>query len=114
MEESLNHKRLVYGLDFCRHSVVAVEGPLDAWAIGPGAGALFGVGFLSAQVLLLAKFPRRYVCFDSAPEAQQRARELADQLAVFPGRTENILIDSKDPAEASARELAQIRRVAGL
>jgi hypothetical protein len=113
-EESLNHKRLIYGIDFCRHSVVAVEGPVDAWAVGPGAGALFGVAFLAAQVLLLAKFPRRFVCFDSAPEAQQRARELADQLSVFPGRTENIVLDAKDPGCASHRELAQLRRVAGL
>jgi hypothetical protein len=113
-EESFNHRRLIYGMDFCRTSIVAVEGPIDAWRIGPGAGALFGITFLPAQVLLLAKFPRRYICLDSSPEAQVRARELVNQLAVFPGVTENIVLDAKDPGEASPREIRQLRRIAGL
>jgi hypothetical protein len=113
-QESFPHKRLVYGLDFCATSVVAVEGPLDAWAIGPGAGALFGTTFLAAQVLLLAKYPRRFVCLDSSPEAQVRARALVDQLAVFPGTTQNIVLDSKDPADASPRELKLLRKATGL
>ncbi len=113
-EESVNHRRLIYGMDYCKTSIVIVEGPIDAWKIGPGAGALFGVGFLSAQVLLLAKFARRYVCLDSSPEAQVRARELVDQLSVFPGVTQNILLDAKDPGEANPKEIRQLRRIAGL
>ena len=111
-EEVLNHKDLIYGGDFCNHSVVVVEGPFDAWAIGPGAGALFGTSFSISQVRQIANIPKRFICFDA--DAQGPAQELASQLSCFPGITENWVIDSKDPAEASKKELRKIRRLAGL
>lgn len=113
-EEAVNHKTLVYGMDFCRHSIVICEGPLDAWKIGPGGGALFGTAFTTAQIRKLVAIPRRFVCFDSSPDAQRRARELCHQLACFPGVTENLLIDAKDPGEASEKELRLIRKIAAL
>ena len=113
-EEVMNHKHLIYGRDFCRHSIVICEGPLDAWKIGPGAGALFGTAFTTAQINLLTSIPRRFVCFDSSAEAQRKAKELASQLSCFPGITENLLIDAKDPGEASVKELRLIRKAARL
>lgn len=113
-QEVISHKQLVYGMDFCSHSIVITEGPFDAWRIGPGAGALFGTMFTTTQVKLLTTIPRRYVCFDSSPEAQRKAKELARQLANFPGLTENLLIDAKDPGEASEKELRLIRKAARL
>lgn len=113
-QETQNHKTLVYGLDLVGSSVVIVEGPTDAWAIGPGAGALFGTAFLPAQVRLLATIPYRYVCFDNAPPAQRQALELCNQLACFPGITHNIVLDAKDPGSASLREIEQVRRFAKL
>lgn len=109
-----NIKECVYGLDYCQHSIVIVEGPLDAWAIGPGAGALFGIAFTPAQVRKLADIPYRYICFDSTPDAQQQARELAGQLSVFPGETHNVVLQAKDPAEAGAEELNELREYAKL
>ena len=113
-EEVINHKELVYGMDFCSHSIVVCEGPFDAWKIGPGAGALFGTTFTTAQVKLLVSIPRRFICFDSSPVAQRKANELACQLASFPGMTENIVIDAKDPGEASRKEIKLIRAAARL
>ena len=113
-EEEINHKELIYGGDYVTHSVVICEGPFDVWRIGPGAGAVFGTAFSSAQVRKLARIPRRFVCFDSSKEAQVDARELANQLSCFPGITENLLIDSKDPGCASPREIRLIRKVARL
>lgn len=113
-EETVNHKEIVYGIDYCRHSVVIVEGPADAWRIGPGAGAVFGTAFSTAQVKALVEFPYRYICFDSSPDAQALACELAEQLSVFPGQTENIVLDAKDPGEASPKEIKRLRRVAKL
>jgi len=113
-EESVNHKSVVYGRDFCRHSVVVVEGPIDAWAIGPGAGALFGTAFSSAQVRELVDIPNRFICFDSSKDAQNRAEELANQLACFPGSTENIQLDAKDPGSAPPKEIQLVRKAARL
>lgn len=113
-QETVPHKSLVYGADHCRHGIVIVEGPADAWAIGPGAGALFGTAFSIPQVRQLIRFLYRTVCFDSSPDAQARARELASQLSVFPGVTQVVQLDAKDPGSAGSRELSRLRRAARL
>lgn len=113
-EEAINHKHLLYGEDYCYHSIVVVEGPTDAWRIGPGAGALFGTAFTSAQVNRIVQHPCRYICFDSSPEAQARADELASELSAFPGITENIQLDAEDPGSASEKEIRLLRKAARL
>jgi hypothetical protein len=113
-EEAVNHKECLYGADLAGSVVVAVEGPADAWAIGPGAVALFGTAYTVAQVRRLANFPIRYVCFDNSHDAQREARKLVAALSVFPGTTANLELDAKDPGEASKKELALLRRTCGL
>lgn len=113
-EEAINHKDLLYGGDYCRHSCVIVEGPADVWAIGPGAVGLFGQDFSSAQVRRLVEIPNRFICFDNQVSAQARADELCSALSVFDGTTTNLTIDAKDPGEASEKELKLIRKVANL
>ncbi len=113
-QEAVNHKTLVYGSNYCQHSVVVVEGPIDAWRVGPGAGALFGTAFTPMQVLRLTKFPYRYICFDNSSVAQARARELAEELSVFPGTTEVIELDALDPGSASKKEIQLLRKHAKL
>lgn len=113
-QESMSHKRAVYGADLCHHSIVVCEGPADAWAIGPGAGATFGTSFSSSQVKIMSRFPFRFICFDSSKDAQRRAEGLADQLSVFPGSTQNVTLDAKDPGEASRKEIRLLRKIAKL
>lgn len=113
-EEAVNHKHLVYGIDYCLHSIVVVEGPADAWRIGPGAGALFGTGFETAQVRKLIAIPNRFIAFDNSREAQRRAHELAEQLSPFPGTTQVLQIDAPDPGTAPLREVKLIRKIARL
>ena len=113
-EESLNHKTLVYGLDLARQSIIGVEGPADAWNVGPGAGCLFGIDFSPSQVLLLSQFPRRIICFDSSPDAQLRAGNLCDELSLFPGHTEKVELDAEDPGKASRKEIKLLRKIAKL
>ena len=109
-EESIPHKHLVYGEDYCRHAIVVVEGPIDVWAGGPGFGAIFGLSYTSQQVTRISKYPVRAICFDNQPEAQQVARKLVNNLSSFPGDTYNIVLDSKDPGEAKQCELRRIRK----
>lgn len=113
-EESINHKTLLYGEDFVRHAVCCVEGPFDAWRIGPGAVATCGVGYSRAQLLKLSKHPVRAICFDSSKAAQARANELCDALSVFPGETYNVALDAPDPAEASTKEIRKLRKAINL
>lgn len=113
-EEAIPHKHIVYGADYCRQSIVVVEGPLDAWRVGPGAGALFGTAYTQAQLSILSHYPYRTICFDAAPEAQERAEQLAGDLCCFPGITEVVVLDAADPGSASRREIRALRKAAKL
>ena len=113
-QEKINHKHLVYGEDYCRHSIIIVEGPADAWRVGPGAGALFGTAYTTAQIKRLIQHPYRYIVFDSSKDAQNRAEELADQLSVFEGTTEVVELDAEDPGSADPKEIKRLRRMARL
>ncbi len=110
-QEILPHKELLYGEDFARNKIVVVEGPLDVWAIGPGAVCTFGTAFTQTQVNRIAKYPVRSICFDNDPDAQRKAKELCKSLSVFPGETNMIVLDNcKDAGDASPADLKAIRR----
>lgn len=102
--------QLLYGAELARLAVIVVEGPVDAWAVGPGAVATLGVSYSREQVAAISQFPSRAVCFDSSPDAQARAEELCGRLAGFPGRTTNVQLETgDDPADCSPDELAALR-----
>lgn len=113
-QEEIPHKSMLYGLDWCVHSVVVVEGPADAWRVGPGAAAVFGTSYTTGQMRWLARIPNRYICFDHSVEAQSRADKLAMDLSAFPGRTQRIELDAEDPGSASRREIRVLRKTTGL
>lgn len=109
-EEAVPHKSILYGANLARHTIVIVEGPIDAWAIGPGAVATLGVGFTAAQAALMADYPVRVVCFDAEDDAQERSAALCEQLCLLPGKTVSITLETgKDPAECDPSEIADIR-----
>lgn len=109
-EEARNHKELLYGWDYVRQACIIVEGPLDAWAIGPGAVATCGTAYSRRQLLEMGKAPIRAVCFDNDRPAQQRARRLCDNLMVMPGTTTNVVLDAKDAAAAPKKDIALLRK----
>jgi len=109
-EESMPHHELLYGEDFARGAVIVTEGVFDVWKIGIGAVCTFSTGYSQKQIERIVKYPTRAICFDSEPEAQRRAKRLADDLSVFPGDTYNIILDSKDPAEESRENIKQLRK----
>ena len=109
-QEAYSHKKLLYGADYTSHACIVHEGPIDAWATGPGAVALCGLGYTMAQVAALAKYAVRVVCFDSSQAAQQRAAGLCRLLAPLPGQTYRVrLTTGEDAAAADRGELAKLR-----
>lgn len=110
LEESENHRELIYGEDHVRHSVVVVEGPIDVWRIGPGAVATMGTGYSRAQLLRISKYPLRCICFDSENTAQRRARQLANDLSSFSGVTTIAELSAADPGSADKKEIQELRR----
>lgn len=109
-DEIVAHQEILYGEDLAQQSIIVVEGPFDALRIGPGAVACLGLSFSHAQIERIARYPVRAICFDNEPEAQRRARKLAETLSVLPGETHLVTLDAKDPGSASRREIRQLRR----
>lgn len=110
-EEAIPHKEILYGGDYCRHAVIVHEGPLDVWATGPGAVATCGTGYTDQQLLAIARYPRRVVCFDVEPAAQERATALCGDLAVFPGETLNVVLETgNDPASCDPAEILELQQ----
>ncbi len=109
MQKSFDEKKMLFGNQFIREAAIIVEGPLSAINVGRGAVATLGVAYTQAQVNLMADIWRRIIVFDNEPKAQARARQLADQLAVFPGETFVVNLDADDPGSASRTEVRQLR-----
>jgi len=108
--ESIAHKSILYGADYARHAIIIHEGPVDVWATGPGAVATCGTAYTEAQLLAMSRYAVRAVCFDTHPEAQARARELANALSVFPGTTHTVVLETgEDAGDADPGELAELR-----
>jgi len=109
-EEKLPHKELLYGGDYVKHVAIIVEGPLDVWAIGPGAVATCGTAYSRRQLLQMALYPTRVVLFDTERAARRRASALANDLMVFPGKTYNVTLSAKDAAAASKADIKELRK----
>jgi hypothetical protein len=109
-EEAYPHKSLLYGAHLARHTIIILEGPVDVWTIGPGAVATLGVGYSAKQKQLMMQYPVRIVCFDAEDDAQDRAEQLCKELSTFPGKTENLLLETgKDPNAADREEIQELR-----
>ena len=109
-EEEIPAKRVLYGGDYARHAIIVVEGPTDAWRIGPGAVATMGLSYTRKQLNEMSKFSVRAIAFDNEKTAQERARRLCNELSALPGKTVRVEIDAADPGSMSAREVESIRR----
>jgi hypothetical protein len=112
-QEVYNHKTLLYGEDHCHSgsSIIVNEGPTDPWNVGPGAVCTFGTGFKTAQVLKIARYRKRIICYDSGPEGQKMAKELCELLMPFDGETINVVLDAEDPGSASKKEIKLLRKL---
>lgn len=109
-QEALPSKSLLYGEPHLRHVAVVVEGPTDAWRVGPGAVATLGTSFTQAQLLRLSKYPLRVVAYDREEAAQAAAEKLCEALAPFAGRTVRVELSAGDPGSATEKEISRLRR----
>jgi hypothetical protein len=108
-QEAVSLKEIVYGADYCRGTALVFEGPPDVWRVGPGAVCTFGTIWSLQQLFLLAKFPRRIVCYDNEVVAQQRGRELANLLSLYDGETLTATLSRKG-RDLSNKEIKEVRK----
>lgn len=114
-EEAVNHKTLLYGEEHCSQTVVVCEGPLDVWAVGPGAVCTFGTAFTPAQLNRIAKYSRRILCYDAAGDraGESAVAALGAVLSMMPGTTDIVkLTTANDPGAAACAELRELREFA--
>lgn len=114
VEESVPIKNTLYGQHLVPgHTVVVVEGPADAWAIGPGAVAVYGLNVSERQIAEIQSYSTRIVCFDNTTDAQKRAKKLCDKLKAVTSHgsvTYQVLLESgSDPGSASTDEITELR-----
>ena len=117
-KEVIHHKHLLYAEDLVPgDTVVVVEGIVDAWKLGPGAVATFGVGFSMEQVRRIARFKKRLILYDRDPKChgQKAAVNLANTLMGFAGSTyiielANLKKGQKDPGDLEEKEARKIMR----
>lgn len=109
-DESVHLKQTLYGEGLAKQAVIVVEGPIDAWRIGPGAVATYGLSHTPAQVARIARYSTRVICFDREAAAQRRARRLADDLCIMPGETYVVTLSGPDPDGSPPEEIAELRK----
>lgn len=80
--ELIDHKHILYARQETWTDVgIAVEGPADAWRLGPMAFATFGIEFTNWQTTAIARaFRRVVVVFDDDSQAQIQASKLVSEL----------------------------------
>jgi len=103
-DETRDHKECLYGSWLVTGSRgVVVEGIADAWRLGPGAVATFGISYTTAQMRRLAFYKEVVLVFDSDPQAIRQAETLGFCLKnLNPAIVVRIVeIEGGDPGELS-------------
>lgn len=108
--ETFSIKKVLYGEEYCQHSIVVTEGVTDVWKIGPGAVCTMGLSYTKVQLLRMTRFQKVFVCFDPDADGQRRASKLCDELAPIHCEVRNFILDSGDPGSASEKELNRVRK----
>lgn len=100
--ELRDHKHCLYGAELVGGtSVVVVEGITDAWRLGRGAVATFGIEYTPTQVHLLAQYKHVMILYDQEPTAQKQARKLMAAIAALGGTRVEVVEEERmasDPA----------------
>ena len=114
--ESIQHKEILHGLDYCKDKCLVVEGMGDLWRMGKGAVCTFGIAFTLSQVNLLAsKFKQVFIMYDGGElNAIKQAEKLAAMLSARGVSVEVLYLDSGDPGDLSQKEANRIMKDIGL
>lgn len=109
--ERIEHKHILYGLPsaFEHHACIVVEGIFDAWRIGPGAVATFGINYTPEQIRCLCDtFSTCHILYDAEPQAQKQAKKLVSELQFRGINATNIELDKGDPGDLSQERANKI------
>lgn len=105
-----NPKSILYGIHLVQHDhVIVVEGPMDAWRLGPGAVALMGAVWTTDQVEGLRRFKRISLIPDNDDAGRRCMERLAAWLRSADSKIEIIYGLESDPGDLSSAEVDELR-----
>ena len=111
----MQKSELLYGLTLAENAmqIYVVEGPADAWRVGPGALALFGKDLSQTQKLLLVHhFPGRRIIVMLDQDAREEAHKIQQDLRLARGPSGGEVLlatlppGRKDPGDCPPEEIA--------
>jgi len=94
-------------------SILIVEGPADAWRLGPGAVATLGAGWSDTQAARISGYRNRHIFFDPDSTGVKRAEGLAEWLTALAGNTE-ILVGDVEPGDLSSDDAMKLMASLGI
>lgn len=109
--EIVPHKETLYGIDKAQDRCIVVEGVTDAWRIGPGAVATFGIQWSEQQAYLISqRFKRVAILYDSEVQAQKQAEKLGEYLEGL--GVESFILGGLDgdPADMNNDQVEELRK----
>lgn len=111
-ESKIYHKKLLYGMEFCKKNrVIVVEGAYDKWRVGDNSCATLGTGWTSEQLLLLAKsFTEFFILYDHGEISQKKARALALALNDLGLYAEVVQTEYEEPDAIPDSEIKYLKR----
>jgi hypothetical protein len=112
----IDPKKLLYNEQFVENhlQIGVVEGAMDAWRMGDGFVATLGTSATQAQARALSEYEKVVFLYDPEPEAQRRAKKLAEQVASLGVIAE--VVDTEydhDPGDMTEDEVSYVRRELG-
>lgn len=111
-ESKIYHKKLLYGLEFCkRNRVIVVEGAYDKWRMGGNTCATLGTGWTQEQLMLLqSNYKEVFILFDKGEIAQKKARELALALNSVGVYSEVLKTEFDEPDNIPESDIKYLKR----
>jgi hypothetical protein len=113
VEQSVvNPKFILFNENHVKGNIIGItEGPFDALNMGSPFVATLGTQTTEQQCRKIAIYEKAYIVFDPEPEAQVRAKKLAEKVASLGGNVEVIDIGGEhDPGDISKKEVEYIRK----
>jgi len=109
--EVMHHKHILYGMDKVRErSVILVEGIADAWRVGPGSCATFGVEYTQEQItVILKEYDEVFIWYDPDEAGEENAEKLYYDLDIH-GIDCEIICSDKDPGDMDQDEARAMKK----
>lgn len=110
--EIIHHKYTLYNIDNAKKDkAVVVEGITGVWRLGDNSVCTFGVKYTTEQALLLCKFKKIFVFFDTDDAGQEQSEKLRSFLNTYGVRTVNITVNkNQDSGSISNSEAKKIMK----